>query len=435
MANLVCSDSSGNIYDHPTLEMAACSGDRLVTVPRNELIPLPEESSFFSLPDSQALGWDKRARTFVPVQRMKFGRQSIPVTAVSAFLPAGYTRTHIPAAHYAAERKPLPLWCYTAIGWQDEGFVAAAVRVDVRDIHNPSIYDDSVLPKKITGRMKQKGAAQNRLLNQLVRCATEYHCFAAKNLFFSRFECPLPTSPTCNARCIGCLSFQSQSGCCASQERVNFVPTPEEIAGVAVPHLMRVKEGVASFGQGCEGEPLLQADTLEAAIRRIRAETELGTINLNTNGYSPEKVARLAEAGLDSIRVSVNSGLRETYDAYYRPMNYKFDDVVQTIKTAKDKGLYTTINLLVFPGVTDREEEVEGLFELVRQTGLDLIQMRNLNIDTELYLKNIPEAKGKAIGIRKMLRGIVKEFPKVEIGYFNRPKEWFGVRRCGELKL
>lgn len=433
MAKLLCSDAQGNIYDHSDLEMAAYSGDELVTVPRGELIRLPQESTFFSLPGSKAVGWDRVSKTFVPVDRMRVDRRNIPVTAVSAFLPAGYTRTYLPAAIQPPDAPPLPLWSYTAIGWQNDDFMAAAVRVDVRDIHDPAIYDDSVLPAKIQKRLT--GAEDNRLLRQLVRCATEYHCFAAKNLFFGRFECPIPTSPVCNARCIGCLSFQPRSSCCASQERITFVPTAEEIAGVVVPHMNRVKEAVASFGQGCEGEPLLQADTLEAAIRRVRSETEKGTMNLNTNGYDAARVARLADAGLNSIRVSVNSGLRETYDAYYRPTNYKFEDVVETIKTAKDKGLYTTINLLVFPGVTDREEEVEGLFELVRETGLDLIQMRNLNIDTGMYLNNIPKARAGRIGIRRLLRDITKEFPKVEIGYFNRPKEWFGVRRCGELKF
>lgn len=433
MAQLVCSDQHGNIYDHPSLEMAACSGQDMVRVPASELVPLPPESVFFTLPGAQAVGWNRAAKSFVTVDRIKDGRRNVPISAVSAFLPAGYTRTYLPAAAYQSEQPPLPMFCYTAIGWKGEGLVAAAVRVDVRDIHNPSLYDDSVLPKKIRARVKKD--EDNRLLLHLAHCATDYHCFAAKNLFLNRFECPIPTSPSCNARCVGCISFQSAGGCCAPQERIAFVPTAEEIAGVVVPHLNSVKEAVASYGQGCEGEPLLQADTLEASLRRIRAETDKGTMNLNTNGCDPVKVARLADAGLDSIRVSINSAIPDTYSAYYRPANYRFEAVVQAIRTAKEKGLYTTINLLVFPGVTDREDEVEALLELIRDTGLDMIQMRNLNIDTDLYLRNIPLARGRAIGIRKFLRLVCREFPKVEIGYFNRPKEWFGVRRCGELKF
>ncbi len=72
-------------------------------------------------------------------------------------------------------------------------------------------------------------------------------------------------------------------------------------------HLARVRHAVASFGQGCEGEPLLQANTLTQAVQRIRRRTQQGTINLNTNASRPEAVAKLAAVGLDSMRVSLNS--------------------------------------------------------------------------------------------------------------------------------
>ncbi|MBV5345336.1 MAG: hypothetical protein JZU63_07315, partial [Rhodoferax sp.] len=57
----------------------------------------------------------------------------------------------------------------------------------------------------------------------------------------------------------------------------------QEIAAVAVPHLQRAEHAIVSFGQGCEGEPLLQAQTIAQAIRRIRKKTSRGTINLNSN--------------------------------------------------------------------------------------------------------------------------------------------------------
>ena len=60
---------------------------------------------------------------------------------------------------------------------------------------------------------------------------------------------------------------------CDGHGRLSFVPTPQEIAEVAGPHLARAERGIASFGQGCEGEPLLQARVIEVAIRLIRART------------------------------------------------------------------------------------------------------------------------------------------------------------------
>ena len=107
-------------------------------------------------------------------------------------------------------------------------------------------------------------------------------------------------------------------------QRITFVPSPEEIADVAAPHLAQAEQAVASFGQGCEGEPLLQGPTLLAALKLIRRQVSRGTINLNTNASRPETVARLVAAGLDSMRVSLNSARPEYYAAYYRPRGIWF---------------------------------------------------------------------------------------------------------------
>jgi hypothetical protein len=66
---------------------------------------------------------------------------------------------------------------------------------------------------------------------------------------------------------------------------------------------------------------------------------------------------------------------------------------------------------------------VEGLIELIRETDLDLIQMRNLNIDPDLYLKTV--GRGEGMGISKMIDVLKKEFPSLQFGYFNRTKEKF----------
>lgn len=98
------------------------------------------------------------------------------------------------------------------------------------------------------------------------------------------------------------------SECCpASQERIDFVPTVEEIIEVAVPHLSNAKDAIVSFGQGCKGEPLINWKLLEESIRKIREKTEKGTINLNTNGSLPDKIKPLCKTGLDSTRVTLSS--------------------------------------------------------------------------------------------------------------------------------
>jgi len=206
-------------------------------------------------------------------------------------------------------------------------------------------------------------------------------------------------------------------------ERIRFVPTVDEVLEVALPHLEEAEDAIVSFGQGCEGEPLMQWRLLERSIRELRERTDRGTINLNTNGSFPDLVAKLCDAGLDSVRVTLNSPHLKFYKRYHKPNGYSFGEVLDSMVQAKKKGIYTSINLLVFPGFTDREEEVEGLIKLIRKTDLDLIQMRNLNIDPDLYLKTM--GKGEGMGISKMIDILKKEFPSLQFGYFNRTKENF----------
>lgn len=415
MPNLLYSDTTGRIYDTPEFQPLGLSGGDFLPIPENELVPLPVGSEIFVVKKGVVVAAQNGATVYLE----KFhGKKIFPV---AAFMPAGFTRTLMPAYVEKTEKPYLPLWSYTALAWY-KGRICGAARLVAKnpkadpELHSPE--QDKRLVKLVKQRLLEEPS--NRLLRQLARCALEYHCFAGKNTFYRRWELPLPTSPTCNARCLGCLSLQPGE-CCASQERITFVPTPKEIAELAVSHLQRAEAAIASFGQGCEGEPLLQDKTLEAAIKLIRSQTGRGTINLNTNGYSPEKIKRLAGAGLNSVRISLNSSVKKCYDTYYRPVNYKYSDVLKSISVAKQNGLYVSINLLVFPGYTDREREAEGLVKLFSKHNVDMVQMRNLSIDPWWYIRTVPRPKGKSIGISGLLALFKRELPKTRIDYFNVP--------------
>jgi pyruvate-formate lyase-activating enzyme len=374
------------------------------------------------MPGRTPVGWDGEEASFAPSEKVGIGRKDPGCTAVAAFLPPGYVRTLLPATEVNSDEPVLPLWAYSSVGWKDGRFWATGILLDPNPHWNPKYFQNELRLKRQIDLFLKK-SPQNRLLRQLARCALEYRCFAAKNVFFRRWECPLPTSPSCNAECIGCISLQPSECCPASQERISFVPTVDEVAGVALPHLEEAEDAIVSFGQGCEGEPLMQWPLLQRSIRALREKTDRGTINLNTNGSLPEKVSKLCEAGLDSIRVTLNSSHSELYRRYHRPKGYTFGKVTDSLIKAKEKGIFTSINLLVFPGVTDREKEVEGLIELIRRTRLDLVQMRNLNIDPDLYLKAM--GKGEGIGISQMIDILKHEFPSLQFSYFNRTKESF----------
>ncbi|MFC1646134.1 radical SAM protein [Candidatus Omnitrophota bacterium] len=417
---LVLSDNKGKLYVHPKLKMLGSSRDIARLPTREEMIPMPKGSTFFFMPGYIPIGYDIENSCEVLIKEY-MGKQMFPV---SAFIIPGHTRLLLPAAKKIDKKTTLPLWSYTAVGWARGRFYVSAVKIDALSRQRPHYYKDAkILRGSVSKALKHY--PKNRLFKHLANCALNYNCRAAQNLFFRRWEAPLPISPSCNARCLGCLSLQDSDCTTASHSRIKFVPTPEEIAEVAVLHLKKAKEAIVSFGQGCEGEPLLQFKTLKQAIFRIRQLTTRGTIHLNTNAYKPSYLKELAKVGLDSVRISINSFRQDFYSAYYRPRGYKLRDVLNSIKTAKEAGLFVSLNLLVFPGLTDTPTEVDKLTKLLKQGYVDLLQMRNLCIDSEFYLNKIPKIKDKPIGVINMIKLTRKSVPGVRFGYFNLPKERF----------
>ncbi|HEX9874057.1 MAG TPA: radical SAM protein [Deferrimonas sp.] len=421
----VVADASGEVFEHPDLLMAGMNGMTSRSPREDELIPLPEGGRLFTIPGTPPIGINRRTGVLETAGHLPRSWGGGKIQAVSVFMPPAYTRTLLPAADYPPKGVQLPLWAYTAVGWcvEEERFYVAAARVDRNNQWDPDHFDDRLLDPLVRKALIQY--PDNRLYEQLSRCAVDYHCFAAKNLFFGRWEAPLPTSPVCNSRCLGCISLQEAPECCpSSQERLTFVPSVEELCEVAIPHLQTAENAIVSFGQGCEGDPILQADTICAAVKEMRRATSRGTINFNSNASIPDAVDRLAAAGIDSIRISLNSAQESFYNAYYRPRGYRFADVMESVRRAKKAGLFTMLNYLVFPGITDREEEVESLLALVREAEVDLVQLRNLSIDPVMYWQAMG-VSGEGIGMRTMMDRVKNEVPRLQYGYFNRTRENF----------
>jgi wyosine [tRNA(Phe)-imidazoG37] synthetase (radical SAM superfamily) len=416
---LVYADINGNILDWPALEMAGASANEFKRPSSSELIPLPEGSELFLLPGRIPIGFNPQKDTFEPLPSDPFNTEK-PIQAVAAFISPAYTHFYCSAFRTAAGAPLLPLFAYTAVGWLNGRFVVPAVRIDRDQRQDFRNFDPKAIERNAHRRMKSE--PHNRLVQHLGRCALSYGCPAARNLFMKRWEAPLPTSPECNARCIGCISRQEGTGLRATQDRIAFVPTPDEICGVAVPHLQNAPRAVVSFGQGCEGEPLLQANALETSISIMRKATGRGTINLNTNGSLPDAVEKLCRVGLQSIRVSMNSARPEYYERYFRPKGYSFDHAKRSISVMKANGGFASINYFIHPGFTDQEGEWKALRRLITETRLDLIQMRNLNIDPDWYQESLgPDTKEKKLGVKRLISRIRDEFPDVKLGYFNPP--------------
>lgn len=423
LPQLVVSDENGNIFELPQYRMAAMTlGSPVVPTKEDELIPLPQGSSLYLLPDRVALAWDPRREDFLEVKEHR-GRRVFPV---AAFMAPAFVHFYTTAFRFPGDSpQPLPLYCYAAVGWRGNDFVVPAKRVDPDTRQDAENMDPAVIEEQAGVMLKR--FPRNRLAEHLVEnCVRRYCCPAARNFVLRRWEAPLPTSPVCNAGCIGCISLQDEeTGVTAPQDRISFIPTSEEIAELAVAHLEEAPRPVVSFGQGCEGEPLLMGEVIEEAIRLIRRKTDRGIINLNTNGSKPEVVERLALAGLDSIRVSLNSVRKEWYHRYFNPRDYCFQDAAESLSVMARSRRWNSINYFVFPGFTDTEEEIEALFSFIRERGVNMIQARNLNIDPQWYLEKmgLKTVENRSFGVREWISRIEKELPGVKLGYFNPPRE------------
>ena len=410
----VVADVAGEISDVPGLRAAARAGEDVFPVDPAELVPLPDASRLMFLPGRTPFAYEKTSAEPLLLDG---------ALAVAAFLPPGFTAFAHSAYRREADAPLLPLYAYTAVSWYRGRFCVPARRVDDDVKHDPESFSVAQIEARVAALRAR--FPNNRLIaHHGARCALEWGCPNAQNLFLQRWEAPIAVSRACNAACIACISEQPGDTVPSPQTRLEFLPTVEEILEIALPHLESGPRAMISFGQGCEGEPLLQAELIERAIREIRARTRLGTLHLNTNGSRPDAISRLADAGLDSVRVSLNSARAEAYTPYYRPRTYAFKDLTASLEVAAAKGLFTSLNYLVFPGVTDRVDEAEALERLVRETGVRMVQWRNLNVDPDWYAEVLGRGSpSPRLGMPALLARVRAALPELRFGYFNPPAE------------
>jgi len=409
---MVYADAEGKIFEDTRFEVAGRSGYNVYPLSPTDFIELPNGSDLFTLPGRHPYGYDRLNDRF---------EISENVQAVASLNAPAYTQLYMAAFVTDESDAPtLPLYCYTAVGWLDGKFYTTAVRIDP-DIRQDLEHFDQPVIEAIT-RDRIQLQPNNRLIRHLgENCSIRYQCPAARNFFLGRWECPIPVSPACNSNCIGCISFQPEEHSLQSpQERLSFIPTVDEIVEFTVPHLEKAERPIVSFGQGCEGEPLLVWQLIRDAIVQIRKRTSRGIINMNTNGSKPAAVEELMKAGLNSIRVSTNSARKDVYEAYYLPNNYRFEDIVESSRIVRQYGGWASINYFTFPGMTDHPDEFDALQKWIRYADLSMIQWRNFNIDPDWYLGKLGIVElPEGLGIRNVLQSIRAEFPELRFGYFN----------------
>ena len=401
------------------------AGEDLFLLTESGTIDMPFGSELMMMPQRKPIVYSFEKNKFETLEFNPYepGEKVFPV---AVFNSPGYVNKYFPAYENEPDAALMPLFSYGAAGFGKSGFKSAAIYID-----DEPRQDLRMMPEKkiLAGieAMREK-YPDNRLMRHLENCATTYSCPAGKNFFLKRYEAPLPTARTCNAKCLGCISLQKDSLITSPQNRILFTPDPHEIFEVATEHFSNVEKAVVSFGQGCEGEPLTAFKVLEPAIKKIRQHTSSGTINLNSNASMPDLVEKLFDTGLDSLRVSINSVRKPCYDAYFRPNGYELKDVFKSIETGLNKKKFVSLNYINCSGLTDSELEFEALVKFLKTFPVNMIQWRNMNYDPQGYCKTMFKAGGKSrpLGIEFVIDELKKLFPDLIHGYFNPPKEKHG---------
>ncbi len=398
----------------PGWEALGWSGRRAKRI--TSWIPLPPKSTLMHLPDRKALAWTTDGGAVEPIVEGGL--------AVAAVLPVGYLRLLLPGYVPSGPPPPptLPLYGYAAVAELDGEVVVAASRSD--DFppwtgRRPASTQLAAAVERAQRQMPRSG-----VIAQLSVCALQHNCLTAQNTFLRRFEGALPTSAGCNADCLGCISLQTDSGAPTPQPRIARAPTADDLIEVGSYHIQGAREhgesGMVSFGQGCEGEPLLRERALRPVAVELRRRYPAATVHINTNGSRPAALQRLLRAGVNSCRISVFSFRQELFSAYYRPRGYSIEDVLECARVARRHGAQLTINLLTFPGVSDTPDELALTLQTLLELEVDQLQLRSLNVDPLWLMSRLP-ALGEGVGLDRLVQTLRREVPAVHLGNFTRP--------------
>ncbi|MEG1500853.1 MAG: radical SAM protein, partial [Clostridiales bacterium] len=106
------------------------------------------------------------------------------------------------------------------------------------------------------------------------------------------------------------------------------------------------------------------------------------------------------------------------YAAYHRPCGYSLADVHRSLAIAHQYQVPVALNLLAYPGYTDREKVLEALIGLCREFAVKQIQLRNLNIDPRIMKEFCPDGIG--LGLGKMISILENEIPEILVGNYSR---------------
>ena len=371
MLTAIHTDRAGRIVVAADYGAAALAGGQVRAFEQG--IPLPSDARVVPLPDRDALGIDRQGRP----RTLGAGRW-----AVGAILAPGYLRTRLPACAGARDDAPaLEALGYTAVAAGVDGALMVAA-VPTGEEHAPAAPTEAALATAITAGLRAHPSST--ALRQLARCARD-HDGAAAAVFLGRGDAALPVGG----------------------DRT----TAADLADIGIAHLAGGGSGV-TFGLPGDSDPLTRPRVVADAASRIRDAFPSAPIAIRTNAAAAAAIARVADAGVDRLVVSLASARPETYERLHPARDVRWPDVRGGIRQAASSGLGVTIELLVLPGLTDRREEIDALVALLRELPSgSALRLRDLGADPYQLLRANPGSE--PLGVEALLARLQAEAPAV----------------------
>jgi hypothetical protein len=81
--------------------------------------------------------------------------------------------------------------------------------------------------------------------------------------------------------------------------------------------------------------------------------------------------------------------------------------------------MHVSINLLIWPGWSDRMAEIDAISKIVEDGALQMIQLRNLCVDPGYYRTVLPKERGILLGMKGFVDELHRRHPKLRFGTFN----------------
>lgn len=176
----------------------------------------------------------------------------------------------------------------------------------------------------------------------------------------------LPVAPKCNVQCVFCDRRYD----CVNESRpgvTSRILTPEEASRLAAETVAR-EPRIRVVGIAGPGDPLANPETFET-LRLVRQQLPEAILCLSTNGlWLEERMDCIAECGVDTLTVTLNSLRPETAGKLYRYVTspqgrltgpeagaYMIKKQRSGLNACLESGCTVKINTVLIPGINDSE--------------------------------------------------------------------------------